>query len=427
MSLHKRIYGYAVGVATALALLIVASAVFLLDEGPSAGAAPEAIDAFLANHWRDPLHAQGSPPASFSEQEASLDPAACGQCHPRQHEDWRQSLHSQTMGPGILWQFHLMDQVQANRCMRCHAPLAEQKALIALDRKWPLAPKAPPPSYVPSTLGYQGLVCAGCHVRGHERFGPPARTRSVNDSGSTPHGGFNETDAFGDSRFCAVCHQFPEDGPRLNGKLQEDTYAQWRASRFGQANQSCQSCHMPDRRHAWHGVHTPDMVRKALDVSLHLIRAGGGRAEVRALIRNTGAGHHFPTYMVPKITATLNLVDPAGVKRSELARHVIGWKVDVALTQEEFDTRIPAGEALEVSGFVELPQEAGWRVELLLEVAPREHYERMFQGMLAQAAQLEQETVALLRKAHEEAKATRFEALRLTEPLPVEARNGSRK
>lgn len=422
--MRKSIYGYAAWVAAALVLLIAASAMFLRDEKPSAGAAAATVEAFLAKHWRDPLHAQGSPPASFSEQEASLDPAVCGQCHPQQYEDWRQSLHSQTMGPGIRWQFHLMDQAQANRCMRCHAPLAEQKALIALERKWPHAPQSSPPSYVPSTLGQQGLVCAGCHIRGHERFGPPARTRAA---GPMPHGGFTETEAFADSRFCAACHQFPEDGPRLNGKLHEDTYAQWRASRFGQTDQSCQSCHMPDRRHAWHGVHTPDMVRKALDVSLRLVPAGDGSVEARALIRNTGAGHHFPTYMVPKITAVLNLLDPNGVVRAELARHVIGWKVDVALTQEEFDTRIPAGESLAVSGTVDPPREAGWRVELRLEVAPREHYERMFEDMLAKSAQLEQETVALLRQAHEEARATRFEALRLAEPLPVALRNDARE
>ena len=44
----------------------------------------------------------------------------------------------------------LMNQDQGNRCLRCHAPLAEQKALLALELGWPNAPKQPPPDYVPA-------------------------------------------------------------------------------------------------------------------------------------------------------------------------------------------------------------------------------------------------------------------------------------
>jgi len=40
------------------------------------------------------------------------------------------------------------------------------------------------------------------------------------------------TPAFLSSEFCQSCHQFAPDGLALNGKLLENTYAEWKASRF---------------------------------------------------------------------------------------------------------------------------------------------------------------------------------------------------
>lgn len=87
----------------------------------------EPVERFLEKHWQDPLPPQGAPPAAFSALEASLSAQSCAQCHARQFEGWKDSLHSKAMGPGIGWQLKLMSQEQGNRCLRCHAPLAEQK------------------------------------------------------------------------------------------------------------------------------------------------------------------------------------------------------------------------------------------------------------------------------------------------------------
>ncbi|MFO1268111.1 MAG: hypothetical protein U1F67_15855 [Rubrivivax sp.] len=86
-------------------------------------------------------------------------------------------------------------------------------------------------------------MCAACHVRGHRRFAAAGRgDESGTDididiafdpgapSDPRPHGGFVAAEAFADSRFCAGCHQFLPDGPRVAGKLQEDTVAQWQGS-----------------------------------------------------------------------------------------------------------------------------------------------------------------------------------------------------
>ena len=365
------------------------------------------VGSFLEKHWSDPLAPQGEPPSGFSPLEASLAPEACGNCHVEQYRHWQSALHSHTMGPGILWQFELLGQEEANRCLRCHAPLAEQKALVARSLGWKNAPASPPPAYVPPHLDSGGLVCAACHLREHRRYGPPPRSKP---SGEVPHAGFVVSRAFQDSRFCANCHQFPEDGPSLAGKLREDTYRQWQSSPYA-PGQSCQSCHMPDGKHLWRGIHDPDMLRRALAVELKLTRLEGNKYRAEVIARNQGAGHHLPTYMVPKIGLVLTLRQP-GAPDTELGRDVIGWQADVNIEREEFDTRIPAGESRSYAHEFKAPSRVGWDVELRVDVAPREHYERMFQYSQVNVS-MSAESARLLKIAIEEAAATRYTAQRV--------------
>ncbi len=377
------------------------------------------IERFLASHWAEPMAPQGAPPASFSALEASLSPQACGQCHTAQWQDWQTSLHSRSMGPGLRWQLHLFDQGRANRCLRCHAPLAEQKALAATEHGWPAQASGPPPAWVEPTLAHQGLVCAACHVRGHTRYGPAPRASS--GSSASAHGGFVTAEAFGDSRFCAHCHQFPPDGPRTAGKLHEDTVAQWEASGMA-ATQSCQSCHMPDRRHLWRGIHDPETTRRAIDVQLAVVPVGKRRYEAQATVRNVGAGHHFPTYMVPKVELRFARIDRHG-RRSELGRQSIGWTVDTAITREIEDTRIPAGQSRRFVQPIDAATSDGWSVELTLHVRPGEHYERTFRDSLSRAGQLPQAARPLLREALQRVQTAEYELMRLSGRPPGTAAN----
>ncbi|SCZ58011.1 multiheme c-type cytochrome [Thiohalomonas denitrificans] len=374
--------------------------------------AEDSVEIFLDQHWAHPIAPQGTPPAGFSPLEASLGAEACAQCHPDQHRDWRQSLHRKALSPGIRWQLRLMDQEAANECLRCHAPLAEQKALLAREHGWPNAPAGDLPEYVPLDLGHQGVMCSSCHLRDHQRFGPPPRGATREPA----HDGFEVRAAYQDSRFCATCHQFPEDGPRLNGKLREDTLAQWQASPWA-GEKTCQQCHMPDRRHEFRGIHDPEMVRRAVELMLEVVEGDDQGLMVEASLGNVGAGHHFPTYMVPKVYLQLSLVGPQRQRRP-LAERIIGWQVDTAITKELADTRLPAGEWLKVRQPLASPPGEGWVVEATLTVAPAEHYERTYIDMLKQADKMDAETLRLLRQALTEARATRFEALRLRQPVP---------
>jgi hypothetical protein len=337
----------------------------------------------------------------------------------QQWKDWKTSLHSRTMGPGTLWQFLMMSQGQADTCMRCHAPLAEQKALMARERGWKNAPASPPPTYVPAGLHLDGLVCAACHVRRHARFGPPPRQPQPGAGAGLPHGGFSAQPAFEDSRFCATCHQFAADGARLNGKLLENTFEEWRSSAAAARGQTCQSCHMPDRRHLWRGIHDPDMVRRALRVSLRVRRVGG---EVRADadLVNVGAGHYFPTYIVPEVVATLELVDASGAVRSVLARRVIARRADLQLTREISDTRIPPGSRarLEARFRLAAAEADGAHVRLRIVVHPGEHYERLFRSLLERPDAIPQAALPLLREALAQLQSSSYELYRMRRRIP---------
>lgn len=367
---------------------------------------------FLAMHWAQPIAPQGDPPPGFSAIEASLAPETCAACHVEQYADWSSSLHSQAMGPGIRWQLRVMNQAEANDCLRCHAPLAEQKALVALEHGWANAPTTPLPAYVSPDLHRRGNTCASCHVRKHQHFGPPAVSRNPR-----LHGGFSAQPAFSDSRFCAPCHQFPPGARSLEGKLIENTYEEWRNSPAARQGATCQTCHMPGRRHVWRGIHDAETVRKGLRRELEVKRLATGQLAVLATITAPGVGHHFPTYVVPKVTVSLHLQNSAG--RREIARHVIGRTVTVDMARELSDTRIPPGGKSVLSAQVDAPRGDN-RIEMRMEIEPAEHYIRMFRSMLERGSKWDPATLSLLREALRQAQATAYRLDDLSVAAPAQ-------
>ncbi len=296
---------------------------------------------FLDKHWQRPLAPQGAAPPQFTPLEAALDPASCGSCHAQQYRDWSSARHAKAMGPGVMGQLMNMgarsrDEHQA--CIRCHAPLAEQADSLVAALSRPNARKG-------TALHQQGLVCAACHVRGHQRFGPARHSGSVpKPEGKLPHGGWQASAAFADSRFCSSCHQFEADDFALNGKLLENTYEEWKASAYAAEGKQCQSCHMPDRRHLWRGIHDPEMVRSGVTIGVVPPHIEAGAVRAALTLRNTGTGHHFPTYVTPKVVVKIFQEDQAGRALAGTQReYVIGREVALDLSHEIADTRLPAG------------------------------------------------------------------------------------
>src|SRR5262245_34266279 len=150
--------------------VLACAALVLAMAGAALGA--ESVTDFIRRHWATPLGPQGTPPRGWNALESSLAPKDCGTCHPVQYGDWRTSVHAAALGPGIAGQLDELaaaDPAGALECYVCHAPLAEQSAMMRTR-----SGIVPNPAF-DAGLRPQGVVCAACHVRGYQRFGPPRR------------------------------------------------------------------------------------------------------------------------------------------------------------------------------------------------------------------------------------------------------------
>ena len=381
----------------------------VLDGRVAAGDNVPAVDeqaqlTFLKQHWQSPIPPQGKPPARFSSLEASLDPESCGVCHRLQYDDWKSSLHGKSMGPGVLGQtLELIhdDPATAQLCYSCHAPLAEQQERIH-GKGGTRSRLRRNPTFL-ATLQAKGLTCAGCHVRKHERYGPPKRDGSLENSPSAsplPHGGAIRTPAFGRAEFCKGCHQFEPDGHALNGKLLENTYNEWKEGPYGRTGNSCQSCHMPDRRHLWRGIHDPEMVRAGVTVRLTLDKERyqvGDQVEAVITMTNSAVGHYFPTYVTPKVLVRFEMIDgKGGSLKDSVQEERLGREVTLDLSQELFDTRIPPGESRTVR-YVRPISQPGLTLKAAVAVAPDDFYVRFFEAIVPKAKT--KKARALLREA----------------------------
>ena len=340
------------------ALLLIGAVCLSACEGPPGDSAqsrpsgsPDAVASFLTKYWQRPLAAQGEAPVHYSAVEASLEPSSCGMCHRAQFDDWKQSLHSRAMGPGIMGQLvnmapHATDEHQ--NCLRCHAPLREQAAGLAsalAQAKGRIDAVARAPKKE-RALYEQGLVCAACHMRGHQRYGPSRRDGSApGRAAALPHNGWISSPAFEDSQFCAACHQFELDDYALNGKLLENTYQEWKTSRYAREGKQCQSCHMPGRRHLWRGIHDPEMVTAGVTIAVRAVEVTPNGVAGTLVIRNTGTGHYFPTYVTPQVIVEAYQEGPGGeIVQGTLQQFVIGRSVTLDLTEERSDTRLAPDE-----------------------------------------------------------------------------------
>lgn len=382
------------------------------------GPISDAEEAFLERHWRMPIPPQGEPPASFAPVERSLQPADCGTCHPAQYEDWRGSIHARSMGPGVAGQLGSMmrrDPAAARGCLVCHAPLAEQSPLTR-GATGGLEANA---AFDPALQGH-GVVCASCHVRQHQRFGPPPRPGALGarvPRAQLPHQGATYERAYLRAEFCAACHQFGPTGATLNGKPLENTYAEWRDSPAAREGLQCQDCHMPDRRHRWRGIHDPDMVKSGVRVSLTVARRRyrpGQDLRATVTLASVRVGHYFPTYVTPKVVVRAVLVGADGVPIASTAQEgIIGRQVPLDLSREDADTRIPPGGRY-VLRYARPLDRPGLTLRVTVTVYP-DHFYTGFFGALLETGAGDEDT--LLREALEATRRSPFEIFARDVPL----------
>jgi hypothetical protein len=360
-------------------------------------------DEFVAAYWLRPVPLQGQAPEDFSSLEASLQPATCGTCHAQQYADWQTTIHAGAFSPGLSGQlvnWEDYDYPTVRTCLTCHAPLSEQSAQVP-DTTGALVPNP----VFDLALQQSGLVCAACHMRGWRPYGPPRRDGSLGASPvSSPHDGVTRTTYFEDSRFCAGCHQF--EAPAPNGKSLQNTYEEWKASRYAAEGVGCQGCHMPDRRHLWRGVHDSLMVSSGVTIEWVTDVARPDESVVLR-VTNSGTGHRFPTYVTPEVIVRIELLDAD-------RRVIDGTAVEAAIRRvvesrsgawvELSDTRLAPDSSLTLAARTEGPRARFARGTVV--VYPDVFYQKEFAGMLARA--LSDTSGALISEAYRRASESPF-------------------
>jgi mono/diheme cytochrome c family protein len=323
-------------------------------------------------------HLGGPPPPSLPPAAVSLSVEQCGRCHAKQLREWRGTVHSGAVSPGLLAQFPGATPTFQNSCLRCHAPLPEQQS---------------------GPLQAEAISCAGCHVRGFTRHGPPRRADSA--LLSLPNYPFVPDPAYERSDFCLPCHQLAPS-TAVAGRPLLNTYREWLEGPYMARGVQCQHCHMPDREHTWKGIHDPETVRQGLDVSA---RFEGDAVRVR--LTNVGAGHFLPTTPTPAIFVSVQALDDDGdaVGRPVVQRIGRHLRFDKAW-RELADTRIPPGESFGFRAPVKTR-----RARLVVTVHPDDFYEGFYKAFLA-SSKTQGEARRLYEVALRRAEKARYELLR---------------
>ncbi len=373
----------------------------------------QGLEDFLTKHWQRPIPLQGRAPANYSALEASLMPESCGSCHAQQYSDWQESLHSRATGPGPWGQ--IVDLIsnspeEAVQCMTCHAPLSEQLPILpkrAADGNTTYENNP----HLDRQLQSRGIACAACHVRQHERYGPPKAERTDTTrypAGMANHGGAKRTPYFEKAEFCKDCHQFdPENSLLVNGKPLQDTYREWKNSIWGKGGAACQECHMPQRRHLWRGIHDREWVKGGIRFKAGLEEANSrGKQKVAVIIEvtNSAVGHKFPSYITPKVFLRASLLDSAGkILPGTEKQQTIGWdaRFEEGEWKEFFDTRISPGESLKQRFEWVLSTKAD-KIRVWLEVQPDHFYHVHFYPAYLNRTDLSAEGRKLVERALDE-------------------------
>ncbi|HEU4735157.1 MAG TPA: c-type cytochrome [Kofleriaceae bacterium] len=310
----------------------------------------------------EPIAPQGPPPASLAPAQASLSARQCARCHARQVRDWQPSLHGGAASPGVIAQTEYgMAPDERAACLRCHAPLAEQAGDAALRG--------------------EGVSCAGCHVRGWVRRGPPQVAPSLL---SLPGYPLVSSGIYERADFCLPCHQLP---PRtaVAGRPLLDTYREWLDGPYLPRGVQCQHCHMPEREHTVLGIHDPATFRQGIALTASAHRRGAATTAV-ATLANIGAGHDLPTTPTPAVWLSIALVDARGrpITGASDRRRIGRDLVFDGTWHERADTRIPPGEATTLARAWTAGRTAeATAARITVEVHPDEFYERFYAARLA--------------------------------------------
>lgn len=261
-----------------------------------------ASDPFVASYFmKDAM----GPLVTHAKRE-ELSAANCSGCHMREHQDWMNSRHRVSYTNQNFFEGHIREN--QDRCLHCHAPLAEQQKELKREPNIKLA--------------HEGVNCASCHIREGKVFG------------SVFHGS-EKSHALKNPKFCAGCHEFNINGVKdgvihLTPVNAQDTYSQWLGYKKAGGKKTCQECHMPEGRHLFQGAH-------AQNVS-PLIVTFTSRGVMKISLK--GIGHHYPSGDVfRRITLEVKAGSSFEVIRSFTRKYVMegGFRIASDTTLKPFE------------------------------------------------------------------------------------------
>ena len=336
---------------------------------------------WAVQHWQTPIPPQGEPVKPHHLLARGIQATDCKNCHPDKYAEWAASLHSQTMGPGVYGQFLHFNAAGQAQCNICHAPSTEQwQETQTANGLWQEN------SHFNEPLLKEGITCTACHLRQHQRHGPLLQEGKESLSQAL-HGEAVRTPFFSASEFCKSCHQHKATTLKIGGNTIENTYIEWLNSPAYKNGQTCQSCHMPGRRHLWKGIHDKEMTASGVTItqSMHPQKPKVNVSFKASLsINNTGVGHMFPTYTTPAVFLKAAFLDDAGkVVPGYYEEKIIQRRLNMATDPwtEYFDTRLAPNESMTLEFERKVPLDAK-QFMLWIWVEPDQFYEGFFRTTL---------------------------------------------
>jgi len=272
--------------------------------------------------------------------------AVCGECHVRQYEEWRGSMHAYAaISPvfdAMAGKAHRDTSGEVGTfCTGCHSPLGtlqgESGSTVAAER---------------SPLSREGVTCEVCHTA-VSHVVPVGNTGLVFDEAGPKQGPYSsdgveghlseESDFSTSPELCGSCH----DVFNFPGLYIEEAYTEYLDSPARENGDRCQDCHMgtepgvpgerpmgksaegavldyPDREMTSHKFVGPDysmlddfpypddleasavaqevyagevltLLQNAVEITSVEVRSPGSINEIRVQVRNKTTGHNVPT------------------------------------------------------------------------------------------------------------------------------------
>ncbi len=256
---------------------------------------------------------------TIDELENTYGDISCRQCHEKIHNDWKKSLHSQSVvhSLGGIRNFVVfglkrdwkkpVDKENLMRCMHCHAPMLEYASDSLFKEIGDLIVSASEGNEgAKKQLSRLNVNCITCHnmvsivelnLKGRPKpgvyYGPEGKTTTAHKT--------EKSDAISSSAFCSRCHWLytPPDGDTLYCNT---LYGSYQDSYLATgANSSCQDCHMraQGRGHTFPGSYVPEMVKEGIGMEVHAsgTKLQPGKGIPTALIHiglMNNAGHRIP-------------------------------------------------------------------------------------------------------------------------------------